>query len=183
MDIEGERRKLRFLGKIKVMETGCWEWQAGRFQGKQYGMFYWGVVSGKEVMMQAHRAAWAIFRGDLPKARKLDGCVLHKCNNPPCVNPDHLYIGTHQDNANDRDAAGHTSRWDHRYNFKRGPELIAALKAAFSDGLNVREVCDKLGIGWQTVYRCRDQDQQLKALMAATKRGRYSRGAFKREAS
>ncbi len=183
MNIELERRKLRFIGKYKIMSNGCWEWQAGTIKkdyGKPYGMFFWGTVDGKELNMQAHRAAWLLFRGPIPKVRKDEGCILHRCNNPPCVNPDHLYIGTHKENAADRDAAGHTSRGAHRYNYKRSATLIADIKAAFLSGLNAQQTCDKLGIGWQTLYRARAQDTDLRRIMAETKSARYAAGARKR---
>lgn len=50
----------------------------------------------------AHRAAWEEVNGEIPKGM----CVLHECDNPPCVNIGHLYLGTRKDNAQDREARG-----------------------------------------------------------------------------
>ena len=172
-----ETIKARFCGRLKTIEkTGCWEWQGAFFKGKRYGIFYWGIVNGKEKMFQAHRAAWTLFRGAIP-----DGTIIcHKCNNPPCCNPDHLYVGTHLTNARDRDDAGTTSRWDGRYNFKRSDDLLEKLKECFRAGATVAQAQKILGIGWQTIYRSRDQDPELKAIMAETKRARYSKAGKQR---
>jgi hypothetical protein len=72
----------------------CWEWSGGR-HGKGYGQF--GNPTTK-----AHRVAWELYRGPVP-----DGLhVLHSCDNPPCVNPNHLFLGTNLDNVNDKVAKG-----------------------------------------------------------------------------
>lgn len=178
MDIDAERRKLRFMGKFKVIEeTGCWEWQCGKIYkpNGNYGMFFWGMVDGKEKSVQAHRAAWLILRGPVPK----DGILCHKCNYPTCVNPDHIYIGTHKTNAADRVGAGTQRRMEDVYNFKRNSDLIAKIIAEFNTGKQAKEVCDAMGIGWTTLYRARAQSAELKAVMAATKSARYSVGGRK----
>jgi hypothetical protein len=83
--------KKRFLESFVVSCVGCWEWSK-RTHEKGYGVFH---LKGK--LEQAHRAAWIIINGPIPEGLY----VLHKCNNRKCVNPDHLYLGTHQDNMND----------------------------------------------------------------------------------
>lgn len=85
----------RFWGKVEKSD-GCWEWQKCKtFFG--YGLFR---VDGKNV--RAHRFSWGSINGAIP-----DGmCVLHHCDNPSCVNPDHLFIGTKKDNAQDRLSKG-----------------------------------------------------------------------------
>jgi hypothetical protein len=78
----------------------CWEWKGGR-HSKGYGQF--GNPTDK-----AHRVAWEFYRGPIP-----DGIhVLHACDNPPCVNPNHLFLGTNLDNVKDKMAKGrgHTVR-------------------------------------------------------------------------
>jgi len=67
----------------------------------------YGVIRSDEGRtMLAHRAAYEVHRGPIP-----DGMhVLHRCDNPPCCDPGHLWIGTHIDNMRDRDAKGRTLR-------------------------------------------------------------------------
>lgn len=79
-----------------VMESGCWEW-AG-FRHKQgYGRLR---VLGKLTL--AHVLAYKIWRGDVPDGMK----VRHTCDNPPCINPEHLLLGTQADNVQDMVSRG-----------------------------------------------------------------------------
>ena len=84
----------RILIDIKIdNDTGCWEWQRGTLKCGGYGQFRW---EGK--MRRAHVESYKEFKGPVG-----DLCVLHKCDNPLCCNPDHLFLGTRIDNARDRD--------------------------------------------------------------------------------
>lgn len=81
----------------KVDRTGdCWTWTGTRKEGG-YGQFHYGGKTTK-----AHRVAWILTSGAIP-----DGmCVLHHCDNPPCVRPEHLFLGTLSDNMQDCAAKG-----------------------------------------------------------------------------
>lgn len=87
----------RFENKIsKSQHYGCWMWTA-HLSNRGYGQFW---VEGK--FQLAHRMSYRIYVGEIPSKM----CVLHKCDTPACVNPDHLFLGTHKDNMDDRDAKG-----------------------------------------------------------------------------
>jgi hypothetical protein len=75
----------------------CWEWR-GFKDRKGYGRHYSG--SGKTLM--AHRAMWTALHGEIPAGK----VICHRCDNPSCSRPDHLFVGTTQDNADDREAKG-----------------------------------------------------------------------------
>jgi hypothetical protein len=76
---------------IPITESGCWIWIGGlRENGYGYHAF-----NGKKE--QAHRISWEIYKGPIPQGK----FVLHKCDVRPCVNPDHLFIGTQKDNIQD----------------------------------------------------------------------------------
>jgi hypothetical protein len=78
--------------------SGCREWQGAKHR-QGYGMLRVGVRS-----VLAHRVAWEEANGPIP-----DGLhVCHRCDNPACVNVDHLFLGTHLDNMRDRQAKGRT---------------------------------------------------------------------------
>lgn len=81
--------------------TGCWEWQLFRLPGMGYGVTSTG---GKGNSGLAHRVAYKKFIGPIPKG----ACVLHKCDNPPCCNPEHLFLGTKSENNHDRVKKGRT---------------------------------------------------------------------------
>jgi hypothetical protein len=84
-------RKDFFENKV-ITEDGCWNWTKSRISNK-YGKFSIGKKN-----IYAHRHAWFLVNGEIP-----DGLfVCHKCDNMLCINPDHLFLGTAQDNARDR---------------------------------------------------------------------------------
>lgn len=86
----------RLLARSEVVESGCREWRH-RLNTEGYG-----VVSYKRVEWIASRLAWTLWKGEIP-----DGLfVLHQCDNPKCINPDHLFLGTHDDNMKDMVAKG-----------------------------------------------------------------------------
>ena len=85
----------RFWSCVDRSGTGCWEWH-GRRDENGYGRT---SVGGRH-NYGAHRVAWELTHGSTTLH------VLHRCDNPPCCNPDHLFLGTNRDNAIDRHAKG-----------------------------------------------------------------------------
>lgn len=80
----------RFLSKVKKTKY-CWVWIASKNKDG-YGWFRYN-----NRMLGSHRISWLIFIGKIPKNLR----VLHKCDNPSCVNPEHLFLGTQKDNVQD----------------------------------------------------------------------------------
>lgn len=89
----------RFLMKIRKEPTGCWSWIGARAV-VGYGKFWY---EGR--LMEAHRAAFLLFRGEIP----LGHHVCHTCDCPSCVNPEHLFTGTRSENMMDASRKGRTS--------------------------------------------------------------------------
>jgi hypothetical protein len=89
----------RFWGKVQVGSAiECWEWRGARYRNG-YGFLFAGpLYPTRARFVKAHRLSWEIANGEVPEGL----CVLHHCDNPSCVNPAHLYVGTRRDNARDR---------------------------------------------------------------------------------
>ena len=92
----------RFFAKVDSTggEQACWLWTASM---NCYGYGCFQVGTRKNV--SAHRFAWALAHGPIPKGM----CVLHRCDVPACVNQAHLFLGTQADNAADREAKGRSA--------------------------------------------------------------------------
>lgn len=108
---------------IPEPNSGCFIW-LGATNPDGYGNVRVGSrTDGTRRQLKAHRAAWSAFVGEIP-----DGVhVLHRCDNPACINPEHLFLGTHTDNMRDMVAKGRAvlipptvgqGSSNHRYGFR-----------------------------------------------------------------
>lgn len=94
----GKPAEERFWMQLKKTDT-CWLWVSNRDR-YGYGRFL-GAVRGVSTKF-AHRFSYMLHKGDIPSGM----LVCHKCDNPPCVNPEHLFLGTESDNMNDKISKG-----------------------------------------------------------------------------
>lgn len=118
----------RFWEKVNILDPeSCWEWQSSIKPNNGYGVF---GIDGR--MRLAHRVAFTLSVGDIPD----DTQVLHRCDNPKCVNPAHLFLGTHLDNMRDKVRKGRQSRAG------RGPKGEDAATSKLTEK-QVREIRDK----------------------------------------
>ena len=99
-----------FWSRATRQSSGCWEWPTTQTTG-WYGRF---VIDGVE--HYAHRLAYEWTYGPVPEGMY----VCHRCDNPPCINPDHLFLGTQTDNMRDMLAKGHAGVWVHPERLVRG---------------------------------------------------------------
>lgn len=98
---EPERRAAKFWSLVGVRgDDDCWLWTLGGTK-EGYGKWRW-PIDGQPDMRSTHRIAYLIHSGKNPG----DLMVLHKCDNPPCCNPKHLFLGTADDNMKDKIAKG-----------------------------------------------------------------------------
>jgi hypothetical protein len=107
-----------------VSDSGCWEWK-GTLNAKGYGR-----ITSQGRRMYAHRYSWIVHRGDIP-----DGlCVLHDCDNAMCVNPDHLHLGTKEDNNREMAERNRSQSGSSRYNAKLDEGKVREIRTRYSTG-------------------------------------------------
>lgn len=128
-----------------IKSDGCWEW-GGYKNATNYGFTRVGGRGSKGVL--AHRLSWQLHFGEIPEGMH----VCHKCDNPPCVRPDHLFLGTNLDNIKDRIKKGRSSNWirlakrDDRPNTKiKSNELPEVLRLSV-DGVDVGIIANQFNI-------------------------------------
>lgn len=123
----------------KVDKTGdCWEWNAAKLP------FGYGLFGSNGKTFRAHRVAWELTFG------KIEGRLLvcHKCDNPPCVNPDHLFLGTHKDNFDDM-----VSKNRSQFEVKLSEEIVRKMVVIYNShlGIRMRHLAKEFGVDTVTV--------------------------------
>ena len=142
----GMSAKDRFWQKVHApSEDECWEWLGAKHHQWKYGnFFYEGSIQA------AHRVSWKIHYGEIP-----DGLVVcHKCDNPPCVNPRHLFLGTIFDNNADRQKKGRSARNLGRKNgrAKLSQEQVVEIRESRRQGVSGAELGRIYGVSKETIY-------------------------------
>jgi hypothetical protein len=122
----------------------CWEWTGGRGGPLPYGRFW----PTKHRPMLAHRYSYELHNGPIPPGMM----VCHSCDNPPCVNPAHLWLGTGHDNQRDRTAKGRGTQGGRNGRAKLSPDDVAAIRA---DPRNHATVARDYGVTPETVSNAR----------------------------
>ena len=124
-------------------DTQCWNWTRHR-DGNGYGR---GCM--ENTMFKANRAAWIAFRGVLN-----DEHVLHKCHNRACINPDHLYLGTHAENMRDMGEAGRVYKKQGalNHNSKLTEETVRQIRLSHLSG---KKLGQQLGVSSTAVNLAR----------------------------
>ena len=119
--------KERFELKYKINpSTGCRLWQCG--QSSKYGYFW---LEYKDRL--AHRVAYELYIGKIPKGM----CVCHKCDTPKCVNPDHLFLGTTNDNMQDMCNKDRQAKGTLNGNSKLVPKDVIKIRRMLINGKSI----------------------------------------------
>lgn len=132
----------RFFKKIISTEPEkCWIWEGSR-NPRRYG----NLRINKKLWL-AHRYSWFIHFGEIPQEK----LVLHKCDNPPCVNPEHLFLGTYYDNHRDMIIKGRRSH-DAHTPYKFNERQVKNIQTIFGEGkLSRRAIARKIGCDHTTI--------------------------------
>ncbi len=96
----------------------------------------------------AHRISYELNCGEIPAGM----VVCHKCDNPPCVRPDHLFLGTRQDNIEDMRRKGRAARGTKHFRAKLDPDKVRDIRRRHKDGEAVKLIAKSLGVRPGTVY-------------------------------
>lgn len=142
----------------KVDRSGeCWLWMGTRYKTG------YGQIKVKDKTLKAYRVAYELTYGPIPKGLM----ICHKCDNPPCVRPDHLFSGTGQENHDDQKTKGRTLTGDrnwtriHPERVRRGEKATKAkltesqVRAIYSrilDGERPYSLAREYGVTYQTIY-------------------------------
>jgi hypothetical protein len=133
----------RFNDSFEKHESGCWLW-IGFLNENGYGL-----IKNNYKTLQAHRVSFALKRGPIPKGI----CVLHKCDTPRCVNPDHLYLGSKQKNNEDMQIRNRQVRGEKDGMAKLTKADVVSIRKHRYSGETLSFIANLFGVGISQIHR------------------------------
>lgn len=131
------------ISRSQVTQNKCWEWQGAKHP---YG---YGAIGRNAKVMLVHRLSWELYNGPIPNGL----FVLHTCDNPPCWNPAHLFLGTHQDNSDDKVRKGRQGYSTDNAGVMRAGEDHKMAKLTWED---VRQIRKRWANGERQAYLAKE---------------------------
>lgn len=119
----------RLLNGLRRSPSGCWEWTRMKTSAG------YGRIAVKSYPAYCHRVAYELFCGPIPDG----GVVCHKCDNPACCHPAHLFLGTHADNAADMVKKGREARGERHGMSKLTADAVREIRARYAAGSATQE--------------------------------------------
>lgn len=143
LKIQNQRKSTEDEFWSNVIKTdSCWIWN-GKLNNKGYGVFCY------DGLQLAHRISWRLANGRIPPRM----VIMHKCDNPSCINPDHLKLGTHLDNTRDMITKGRGKfgcTYDMHANFRAKTRSVQAEKLTIHELLKIESMRND-GIPWEEI--------------------------------
>lgn len=128
-----------------IKQDGCWDWKHGNPRYRYPRMHF----SKSIPRIAIHIASWRIHKGEVP-----DGMwVLHKCDNPRCSNPDHLFIGTSLDNINDMLAKNRNAKGESHGCSKLKNEQVVEIRRLLESGISLNKIAKEFGVSKATILK------------------------------
>lgn len=124
--------------------TECWVWAGSALNPFGYGQYRF--PKGTRKPRTAHRASWTLHNGPIPPRL----CVLHRCDNPRCVNPEHLFLGTQAENMRDMVLKGRSLKGERANGSKLTDNDVREIRS--NKILTLAELASKYGISLRNVY-------------------------------
>jgi len=135
----------RFNLKWKIDSSGCWLWTAAKLP-KGYGQMKLPKTRRQEY---AHRLSYIIHYGEIPDGKH----VCHRCDNPSCVNPDHLFLGSAQDNLDDMKSKGRHLYGEKNTQSVLTDDAVRKIKQLISDGLSQGKIAAMFNVHQVTISK------------------------------
>jgi hypothetical protein len=144
-----ERRKKpihdRFMAKVSVPNDpdACWEWTGGIYHG-------YGYINVNSKTTRAHRLSYKLFCGEIAE----EMCVCHRCDNPGCVNPKHLFLGTHKENMADMVQKGRSNSTKGSKNkaAKLKEDDIQEIRKMIDSKLTLTQIAKQFNVSTTTIF-------------------------------
>jgi len=136
-----------FWSRIEKTDD-CWNWKGGKTIAG-YGLVYEQLRGGKRIRRYAHRIMWEIHNGSIPA--KHYGC--HHCDNPSCVNPEHLFCGTSKENHQDCIAKGRDNYGERNGQASLTEKQVLEMRQMRKQGLQYKEIARLFRVKEGTAYK------------------------------
>lgn len=141
----------RYLGNFIVGEKSkCWNWTGSKSGGR------YGTIQTGGIQLAAHRVAWQMENGKIPRGKY----ICHHCDNPACVNPNHLFLGTPKENSRDRETKQRSNRpygEQHANSKLNAKRVLKIRKILASNEKSAAETARLFGVNESTICKIKNR--------------------------